>query len=1354
VRAVARRAGWEADPVETMIEALIVLLLALGLACGQTPPQPTAVAQAVNDVDPKAPVGERPYEMVEANRVEERAPLVDFEDLTGWTVEMYDGAEARLARSREQQMWGQHVAKLEYKGTQPSSRFIVRPPRPVPVADQFDCLNLWLHANRWSWVNPPDTPSVGVTALFTDAAGKPYSIYLTNTQWEEWWLVHRRLDAATLKAIQFPCQFTGLEFRGGSQPDWRQLYLDSLSFYTEILKPLQFAPRPKRNLTLFAGQPAGQNTGAGKLDFPTREQTILPSNFATGYKTTVTAKTKGVYSFAYDGPDAKLTYRVDLAQGFSGIEAFVNGQRVSQPMKEGGLRFGAEAPLTLKSAKLQEGVVTAQYEPGVTYRFRLWQKSLVIDVLCPGGKATEIAFGSYAGLHAPQTIYVPFMAWTNGPQVLMSRAGSDTGLPVFSTVYADWYRSNASELYVTVAQGQDTAKVNGGIRYHPKTDGQRNEVYDRIFLTVSPTFEEVLPTIANPRGRHAKEGAERLWRESWGPNDFAKEQEASIRRRAYGIEMLTQCNHEISWRDGGESFTMRLHAAPKKGGDEKQAWYVKAQQSLGWMSGLYTNYTDYAPVNSHWSEDWVARESNNEWRPAWPRNYNCKPTRANEVEHELAPRIKAKYGVNSSYTDVHTAVAPWAYNDYDARAPGAGTFAQTFYCYGELLRNDSRVYGGPIFSEGTYQMLYAGLTDGNYGHVYNGVNLAQQPYLPAYDLHKIHPLEADIGISWTSNYCDGIPNWRAPENLAHSLDRFLAAEMVYGHIGWLVEDEFGTGLQCRSYYLMQQLQTRYGCKAPKAIDYFDGTGYQSTSQAVASGKYRANRIRIQYPGGLRLWVNGNETEAWTVKDAGLPGKEAVLPPAGWVAVAPGFYEFSGLQQGRRVDLVRSPEYLYFDGRGSDESALGLTCRGAIAVRKRSATRLEVVDCADSREFGLQQPCGVKGAVLSAEAFDVAGKSLGKPEIRRTKAFDWVIGHPNAVRYEVDFGPAPPALGLKGDLGTAPPGGEVRISGPAATLTCEGAAVQGNAVHIPTDAKPGSRLWVKGEAAGQVGWVTVQVAPLVELSLQPGSVSFPQGTAQVTLSGRVTPPSPAVGEATLSVSAPAWLQVELGGTSVPLDFTKVLKLTLAGAPDTATAELAVTVQAGQLTQTIRFALNLAPGSVNVRRFDDPEWGFEWGQCARGQKEQPGDPKTGALFIRQPENVVGGVRKPGLFSHPCYNGGAGYSFATFAPVQLPPQPAELHLFIGLGDGGDPSDGVDYSMVATDARGQETKLFAAHGDQRVWREVTADLSALAGQTVRFRLVCDCGAKDNTVADWACWGDPAIRLKQPVPELAFAKQ
>ena len=75
-----------------------------------------------------------------------------------------------------------------------------------------------------------------------------------------------------------------------------------------------------------------------------------------------------------------------------------------------------------------------------------------------------------------------------------------------------------------------------------------------------------------------------------------------------------------------------------------------------------------------------------------------------------------------SYTDVHTAVQPWSYCDFDARVPGAGTFAATFYAYGQLLRNDQQVYG-PTQSEGTYQWLYAGLTSGSYGWVYTKVNL-------------------------------------------------------------------------------------------------------------------------------------------------------------------------------------------------------------------------------------------------------------------------------------------------------------------------------------------------------------------------------------------------------------------------------------------------------------------------------------------------------------------------------------------------------------------------------------------------------------------------------------------------------
>jgi hypothetical protein len=82
-----------------------------------------------------------------------------------------------------------------------------------------------------------------------------------------------------LTNIKFPCQFVGIEVSGISNTERRTIYLDSLAFYTEELKPIEFEPRPARNLKPFPGQTQGLNgTGEGTLPFPVREETILPTN--------------------------------------------------------------------------------------------------------------------------------------------------------------------------------------------------------------------------------------------------------------------------------------------------------------------------------------------------------------------------------------------------------------------------------------------------------------------------------------------------------------------------------------------------------------------------------------------------------------------------------------------------------------------------------------------------------------------------------------------------------------------------------------------------------------------------------------------------------------------------------------------------------------------------------------------------------------------------------------------------------------------------------------------------------------------------------------------------------------------
>jgi hypothetical protein len=962
--------------------------------------------------------GARPYEMVWAHREEPAQPSLRFDQLAGWTMQAQGGVEASLQVTRAQNVWDRPVARLRYRGrggSEATPRLLITLPQSLAVPEDADAVELWVYGNRWDWENPPGTPPVRLALRLRDGSGQPVSLQLGHVRWQEWWLIHKRLPAG----LRGPLRFEALEVAGGSQPDWRDLFFDSVRFYREDLAPLTFPPRPKRNLKLPDGQSPGINTGPATLPFPVREETILPAHRSGAYHTGVSAAADA-FHLEYRGEDGVLTYRFDPAKGLSGLSAAWNGQAV------GALFDGAQVKLAgggtnwvPRDARLKGGTITADYENGATLELRLWQKSLVVDVTQRTGQAVDLAFGQLANLVEPRTVWVPYLTYGNGPHpsVLLSKAG---GAHVFTSIWLDWYRSNGSEPYAAETVVSNTARINGGVRYQARTDGLRNPLFERLFVTVSPQFEEVLPVVPNPPGLHAAAAVDRLWQESWGPDDYEKQMQRSRRLRAYGIEKLIQCNHEITWRDGGESFTLRLRAAPKRGGDSALARYVLHQRGQGWLAGLYSNYTDYAPVNEHWTPDAVQRQPDGNWRTAWPRCYALKPVKAVEFDALLAPRIKFRFSPTSAYTDVHTAVAPWGYNDYDARVPGAGTFAQTFYAYGELLRNDSRVYESPIFSEGSYHWLYAGLADGNYALAYDGRPLAREPLLPVFDLLQIHPKECDIGMGWTANFCDALPDWRAPQNIDRAIDRFLLHTLAYGHIGWLVEEEHGMGRVGRSYYMLQQVQARYGLKAPERIAYYDGTRLCDVSTAIVRDLPRTRRqLYVAYPGGLELWLNDHPTDTWKLfgvpfdaptaaaqgASAARARSELLVPPAGWAALAPGgeLVSYSALEGTNRVDYLRSRAYTYQDGRGHWFATAEAAANGALAITRPAPNQLRVIRISGEGDFLIRRPYGVRGPLAQCEVFDADGQRLAPPATTDTGQETRVEPVEKGVRYELRFG---------------------------------------------------------------------------------------------------------------------------------------------------------------------------------------------------------------------------------------------------------------------------------------------------------------------------------------------------------------
>jgi hypothetical protein len=966
--------------------------------------------------------------MVWANRNEPAPPSVRFDNLDGWRLEVEHGAQATLQVTRSENLWNRPVARLRYRGDgkkESKPTILLIPPQCVALSQAADSVDMWLYGNRWDWENPPGTPPVEIALHLRDEAGHDQTIPMDRVRWQEWWLMHKKVPGTQSP----PLRLVKVEVSGGWQTEWREIYLDSIRFYHEELGVIHFSARPRRNLLLPEGQTTGANTGPGRLPFPTQEKTILPVHLGGKYSNGITDAGSGRWSLDYKGKDSSVRYFFDPSNGLGSLEVWVDGELCGRALEGGGVKL--RNPVTnavLKSVEQQGGKLSAHYGDGTVLKLQIWQKSLIVDVSNTTGQATELSFGQIAGVTEPRTIAIPYLTYGGGarPCVLLSRAGTNC---VFTSIWLDWYRSNGSEPYAAESTSTNAARINGGVRYRPRTDGRLNALFERVFITVSPTFEEVLPTIPNPVGMHAKAAVDRLWQESWGPDDYEKQMKRSRMLRGYGVEKLIQCNHEIAWRDGGESFTLRTRAAPKKGGDGALQRYVRHQQGLGWLDGLYSNYTDYAPVNEFWNPDGVQRQQDGNWRSAWPRCWAEKPLKAVEFDALLAPQIKKKFNSNSAYTDVQTAVSPWGYNDYDARVPGAGTFAQTFYAYGELLRNDSRVYNGPIFSEGTYQWLYAGLADGNYALAYDGHPLAKEPLMPVFDLYQIHAKECDIGMGWTANFCEAIPDWKKPEHIDRAIDRFLLHTLAYGHIGWLVEEEHGMDRTCRSYYMLQQVQARYGLKVPSRLAYWDGARLVSVSEALVRDLPRTRRqMFIEYPGGLQLWLNDHPTDSWRISAAQgvganetketprpnpLPSKgerqeqrqlAIDLPPAGWAALTTvgELYSFSALDGTNRVDYLRSPEYIFIDGRGHRFDSQEAASEGAVAIRLLAKNKLAITHISGTAPFVIRRPFQVRGAAVACEAFDIDGKALPAPEWQDNGRETQIHPENNAINYRLTF----------------------------------------------------------------------------------------------------------------------------------------------------------------------------------------------------------------------------------------------------------------------------------------------------------------------------------------------------------------
>ena len=562
-------------------------------------------------------------------------------------------------------------------------------------------------------------------------------------------------------------------------------------------------------------------------------------------------------------------------------------------------------------------------------------KSLVIDVAAPAGTVTEVPLGTACEAKKVKSFLVPYLTWgeRKGRVLADLLEGGWFRLAEF-----DWYVSNASDVYAReTPNGRELVA-----RYRPDTAGKLKAVRERIVITLSKDFDEILPEIPNPKSPWKSVCGSHVWRShpAWNRAEDAALWRAA---KAAGFRHLAITDHETMWRDNGEPFTFCTVAAAGKGGDAAQLAYTKMMiDELGYRYGPYNNFTDLSTQSDFFCRDAVARRPDGSFYRAWMRCYGPKPVLMPAACDRFAGELRRKFGFNTAYCDVHTSMLPWQRTDYDARVPGAATYAQTYYSWGETLLKQKEHWNGPVYSEGAHQFMWAGLADGSYAQD-RSYDFRIEPWLVDFELLRTQKLATDFGMGSLGMfsppktdlermyYQPGVPKGRD-----ELIDRFLAATVAFGHSGFLVCDgcwdpanAFGPAYgrptkpvwrergfpaeMYRSYFMIQALAAKYTVSEAESIRYAGADGrLRTASEALTDGSIALNRIVTRYRNGVVTVVNGNDAETW---ETTVDGRKLSLAPNGFAGWGEGVEVLSTDVDGRRVHTAEGPEYRYREVEG-------------------------------------------------------------------------------------------------------------------------------------------------------------------------------------------------------------------------------------------------------------------------------------------------------------------------------------------------------------------------------------------------------------------------------------------------------
>ncbi len=896
-------------------------------------------------------------------RTEREKVYFGFEDMTGWNLSYPKGmVDALFTRSQEEPLWGDYVGRLElnHGATKwdPSAEVVLTPPANSIIKEDFNAINVWAFASPWKRAK---RPKLMISFRITDVDGGKHDLSMRSADqgwlhWNGWSVWHKALP----NTIKTPSRLDGIVFSGLNEPN-KVLYLDSLSFYKMSEKTLSSAKVPSWK----------------ELGLPTRAETILPTPVKAS-QATLTQTGEKSWRFA----SSRLVFNVNATSGtLSDIKATFNGKTFS-PALNGGFYWADGKKLIPPSSPLVNAKLISSrfddnklildwlYDVKSTKQPAKWQlelknNSLIIDLSTKNGGVMQVKAGGINQLQGTvvEVPYMPIRGWrqhSEGPGIF---CGDD----IYISSLFDWYNSDASALFsetssrsggrwefnqslgdtTWVADGSkvtnevvSTYLINGGAVYDHKTDGMRNPVRERLFLTIDERLDAVLPNIPNPPHRYLKETSEDVWatRMAYEPQPrkdfFERELAMWEEMHAFGARKLNIRYHGDLFRVykpriNGDPITFIEDIEPLIGGDAGLVRLFSGFGKLGFRGGLYTDHTLLSPLSYDvWDEDYLTQNAQKDWVYGSGGHLQVKNSRMRELQKRYNQIFKKKFNPTCGYLDQLTCPPPWRYTDYDSRVPGAGMFSAAYRTFVESLRMEIDDFG-PVLSEGVSQWLFAGICD-NYAQPQR----ANIHVMPDFQLRKLHELSNDCGYHLSLMNFKG--SGLKPEENIHKL---LAYEFIYGNTGHIYGGYHGSpykqipSYMIKSYFMIQPMQQFYTLIPAKQIFYNINGKLGSVEEAIKARNLNNNQVKVTYENGAETAANLHENENFEVE---IHDRKFLLPPNGFVFNLPGKGQsYSALINNSRADLTQTDDFFYVDNFGTVRQTDFLTSSEAYIVRNEN-----------------------------------------------------------------------------------------------------------------------------------------------------------------------------------------------------------------------------------------------------------------------------------------------------------------------------------------------------------------------------------------------------------------------------------